>query len=107
MGILDFLKRTDINAGIEKFRNTKNAVLLDVRTPEEVKEERIAGSVNIPLDQLQTAAVKFPDKNTPLFVYCYSGSRSEQAIAALRRIGFTNTVNIGGINSYTGQKERG
>ena len=35
MGLFSFLKMPDINDGIEKFRQTKSAVLIDVRTKEE------------------------------------------------------------------------
>ena len=43
---------------------------------------------------------------TPLYVYCYSGARSGQAAAALRRMGYTNVKNIGGIASWRGAIER-
>ena len=40
------------------------------------------------------------ERATPLFVYCYSGSRSSQATAMLKRMGYTNVKNIGGIAGY-------
>ena len=39
----------------------------------------------------------------PLFAYCHSGSRSSQAAAMLRHMGYTNVKNIGGIAGYTGK----
>ena len=34
MGLLDFFKQADINQGIEEYKRTDDAVLLDVRTPQ-------------------------------------------------------------------------
>ena len=45
MGIFDFLKGLDFNEGIETYKNTKDAVLLDVRTQEEYLEGRVPGSL--------------------------------------------------------------
>ena len=44
-------------------------------------------------------------KDTPLFVYCHSGARSRQAVDALRRMGYLQVKNIGGISAYTGKVE--
>ena len=44
-------------------------------------------------------------KDTPLFVYCYSGARSRQAAGALRRMGYSNVKNIGGIAAWKGKVE--
>ncbi|MDD4689464.1 MAG: rhodanese-like domain-containing protein [Eubacteriales bacterium] len=107
MGLLDLLKQRDINVWLEEFKETKNAVLLDVRTIEEVREERIPGSINIPLDEINSVANKIPDKSTPLFVHCFSGARSGRAVDSLKKMGYTNATNIGGISSYKGEVERG
>lgn len=79
-------------------------VVLDVRTPEEFAEGRIAESVNIDfyaadfatrLDQL--------DKDTPYFVYCRSGNRSASTIDTMRDLGFTAVYELdGGILSWAG-----
>ena len=45
------------------------------------------------------------DKETPLFGYCYSGARSGQAVHVLRRMGYANVKNIGGIAAWTGEVE--
>lgn len=107
MGILDFFKAKNINEGVEEFINTEKAVLLDVRTPQEYREERIPYSINIPLDSLQRVVTEISEKSTPLFVHCHSGVRSGQAVLLLKRMGYTNIVNIGGIMNYKGKKESG
>ncbi len=106
MGFFNFIKGPDINQGIQDYQQTSGAVLLDVRTPQEYKEGHIPGSKNIPLASLaQTGAVTF-QKDTPLFVYCYSGGRSRQAADILKSMGYTNVKNLGGIASYTGKVEK-
>ena len=69
MGLMDFLKPADINAGVEEFRATPGARLVDVRTPGEYAGGRIPGAVNVPLQQIGAIASEVPDKSTPLFVY--------------------------------------
>ena len=47
MGFFDLFKKTDINEGVVAYKNTKNAVLLDVRSAEEYAQGHIPGSRNI------------------------------------------------------------
>lgn len=107
MGLFDFLKKPDINEGVRVFRETKGAVLLDVRTDEEYKTSHIPESVSIPLDRIITAPNVLKDKNAPVFSYCLRGSRSRRAVSALRQMGYTNVINIGGIDAYRGEITRG
>ena len=106
MSFFDFFRQPDINRGVTDFRNTPGAVLLDVRTPQEYREGYIPGSRNIPLQSISRAESVIKDKQTPLFVYCYSGSRSAQAVRALQRMGYANVKNLGGIAAYTGKVAR-
>lgn len=106
MGFFDFLHGPDINQGVEEYGGLEGAVLLDVRTPQEYREGHIPGSVNVPLQSLNTADQIPAGKDAPLFVYCYSGARSSQAIRLLAGMGYTNTKNIGGIAAYKGKVER-
>jgi phage shock protein E len=100
MGLFDFLRAPDINEGVADFRKTDGAVLLDVRSAEEYRGGHIEGSVNLPLDKINQIENVVKDKNTPLYVHCYSGARSGQAVSYLKRIGYTKVLNIGGISSY-------
>lgn len=103
MGLFDFLRTPDINEGVAEFKKTKGAVLLDVRTAEEYRGEHIDGSINLPLDKINTIENFVKDKSTPLFVHCFSGSRSGQAVSYLKRSGYTKAKNIGGISNYHGK----
>ncbi|MDE6926923.1 MAG: rhodanese-like domain-containing protein [Acetatifactor sp.] len=105
MGLFDFLKQPDIDQGVEEYRTVPDAVLVDVRTVQEYREGHIPGSKNVPLQQLDKISSVAKKKDIPLFVYCYSGSRSRQAAGMLRRMGYTNVNNIGGIAAYSGKVE--
>lgn len=106
MNLFGFLKNADINAGVEEFRRTSGAVLLDVRTIQEYRDGHIPGSKNVPLQSLENIKDAVEDPTTPVFVYCYSGARSRQAAAMLGGMGYTNVKNIGGIADWNGEIER-
>jgi rhodanese-related sulfurtransferase len=106
MGFFDFLHGPDINQGIKEYGGLEGAALLDVRTSQEYQEGHIPGSINIPLQSLSTADQIPAGKDAPLFVYCYSGARSSQAVRLLTGMGYTNIKNIGGIAAYKGKVER-
>ena len=105
MGIFDFFKQPDINQGVQEYKNAAGAVLLDVRTPQEYREGHIPGSQNVPLQQLDKVEEVTENKDTVLYVYCHSGTRSRQAISLLKHMGYTNVHNIGGIAAYSGKVE--
>lgn len=72
--------------------------LIDVRTPIEHREVHVEGARNIPLDQLDPAAM-FPNREAargPIYVICRSGSRGKQACEKFHNAGFTNVVNVEG-----------
>ena len=46
---------------------------------------------------------ELPDKDQLSLVYCRSGNRSKQASEKLVKLGYTNIVEIGGINSWSGE----
>lgn len=102
MSILNIFRTKDINRGIEEYKTVKGAVLLDVRTPGEYAEGHIENSVNIPLQSIAEAEKIIASKTVPIFVYCMSGARSSQAAGILKRMGYTDVNDIGGILSYKG-----
>ena len=82
----------------EKWEEAPEAVkVLDVRTPEEFNEVRIAGSSNLDFyapdfdDRLDAL-----DKTLPYFVYCRSGNRSGQTLDTMRELGFEEVYNLDG-----------
>ena len=92
-----------IDQGVYEYLRRKDAKLLDVRTPEEYREGHIPNSINLPLQEMQKAAGVLKDKEAPVFAYCHSGVRSGQAASMLKRMGYKQVTNIGGIMSYQGK----
>ncbi len=85
-----------------KFQSTEGAILLDVRTEEEVSGGALAGQRNIVYDD------EFADKlsgleHKPIFVYCGSGIRSAQAAAILKEKGYSPVYELkGGVKAWKG-----
>lgn len=79
-------------------------LVIDVREPEEYSVSHVEGSINIPPSDLIGGAKLLTevDKDTPLILYCRSGSRSQVAINLLRQQGFTDLTN--GINQQNVEK---
>lgn len=78
--------------------------ILDVRTAQEYSEKHIPGAINIANESIGTEDIpELPDKDQLILVYCRSGNRSKQASEKLVKLGYTNIVEIGGINSWPGE----
>ena len=71
------------------------AVFLDVRTPEEFNEGHIEGAVLINFfDEDFKEQVEALDKDKPVYIYCRSGNRSQQAGMILTEMGFQEVYDI-------------
>ena len=106
MGIFDFLRVPDIDAGIREYAQTPDALLLDVRTEAEYREGHIPGSKNLPVQQLEKLPEITDRRDAAVFVYCLSGARARQALRILNDMGYSRVKNLGGIAAYTGKVER-
>lgn len=87
------------------FQNDENAVILDVRTEDEVSEGAIPGAIHHDFYQGQDFlnALGNLDKSKNYYVYCRSGNRSGQTCLLMNQLGFENTFNlIGGMNEWQG-----
>lgn len=83
-------------------KHLPNAVLLDVRTPGEVKKGIITGATSLDLfrDDFE-ASLKQLDKSKPYLVYCGIGGRSAEAAELMQRLGFTKIYDLdGGITRW-------
>ena len=71
--------------------------LIDVREPHEWDIVRIPGATLIPKDRILSgeAFAEIPQDRQAI-LYCKSGVRSAEALAALQKAGFANAVHVGG-----------
>ncbi len=92
----------------EQLSKDTNALILDVRTLEEVEEGFIknAKHIDIYLPQEFMEQLEALDKSKNYYVYCRSGGRSAQACAIMSQLGFENTYNLlGGFCEWEGEVE--
>lgn len=90
----------------ESLKQYPDAVLLDVRTPEEFAAGHLENAQNANINDnsfaAKTAAL---DKSKPVYVYCLSGGRSATAANFLREKGFKTVVDLqGGIMKWRAAK---
>ena len=89
-------------------REESGYIILDVRTAEEYSEKHIPGAINIPNETIGADDIpELPDKDQLILIYCRSGNRSKQAADKLVKLGYTNIVEFGGINDWTGETVSG
>lgn len=89
-------------AFIKQAKADTTAIILDVRTPGEYKEEHLAGAQQ--LDFLNTsvfdAGIKLLDKSHTYYVYCRSGKRSHNACIKMKKHGLKVFDMEGGILNW-------
>ncbi|MDP4118089.1 MAG: rhodanese-like domain-containing protein [Bacillota bacterium] len=84
--------------GLNEAKSFPEAIILDVRTPQEYNSGHVPGSINLPLNRIHEVNIS---KDIPLYVHCLSGARSKQACSYLKARGY-RAKNIGGISNYKG-----
>jgi len=81
-------------------KERRDVFLLDVRTPGEYQQMRLADAHLIPIDQVTRRLNEIP-KNRPVIIYCAVGSRSAQVFNYLARRGYQEVYNLdGGIYAW-------
>jgi molybdopterin/thiamine biosynthesis adenylyltransferase/rhodanese-related sulfurtransferase len=78
-------------------RGEEDFVLIDVREQNEFEINRIPGSILIPKGEFLTGEAfnKLPS-DKQIILHCKSGKRSADALAVVKRIGFSDAVHVGG-----------
>jgi cysteine synthase/rhodanese-related sulfurtransferase len=82
-----------------------DAILLDVRTPEEFEEEHAEGAINLPLAELEEQggdhATLPPDKEAVIITVCNVGKISLTGMLLLKSLGYNNAKNLeGGLTTW-------
>ncbi len=82
-----------------------NTIVLDVRTPEETAEGKIAGALEIDYhSETFKNEISKLDKTKTYLVYCRSGGRSASTCELLSEQGFQNLHNL--LGGYTAWQEQ-
>ena len=101
-------RQITMQEAVEMMEKEENLIILDVRTHEEFAAGHIPGAIVIPNETIGTEDIpQLPDKDQLIMVYCRSGNRSKQASDKLVKLGYTNIVEFGGINSWPGETVSG
>lgn len=91
-------------SAIKDFLNQENAVLLDIRTPEEfdiVNLSKVGEHIHIPMDTIESRLNEL-DKNKKYVIYCHHGVRSMHVQYFLLQNDFNQVYNlVGGIDAWS------
>jgi rhodanese-related sulfurtransferase len=89
----------------EGVKTHSDAIILDVRTPEEFNSGHLPGAVNINIQGYDFhEQIEDLDASRPYYVYCRSGARSATACRYMQSKGFTDVHNLlGGILAWEGE----
>lgn len=77
----------------------QNKIIIDVRSKSEFSGGNIPGSINIPLQVLESEIEKIKSYSKPIYLCCASGNRSGVATSLLKNYGIECT-NIGSWTNY-------
>lgn len=83
--------------------NPDGLVVLDIRTPEEFNEARLADAIMVDYYAADFAdQIDRLDKNVPYVLYCRTGNRTADAAALMEELGFSEVYEIDGgiVNWY-------
>ena len=101
-------RQIGMDEAITMMEEETDYIILDVRTVAEYQEKHIPGAMNIPNETIGDEEIpELPDKGQLILVYCRSGNRSKQAASKLAALGYSNIVELGGINSWPGETASG
>lgn len=89
------LRRTPAAVVAQKLQ--AGATVVDVRSESEFRGGGYPKAINVPLQALSAKLGRIP-KDRPVVVYCASGSRSAIAARLLRKAGYADVSNAGGLH---------
>lgn len=85
---------------LDRYVGDADALIIDLREPEEYRRRHINGAVNLPYSRLD--GKNFLPKDKVLVLYCERGSSSLSAAKMLTKKGFRVKTVVGGIHAYRG-----
>lgn len=101
------IKHVTMKEIVKIMEENEDYIILDVRTKEEYNEGHIPNAICIPNETIGNNEIKeLPNKDQLILVYCRSGNRSKQAAEKLKKLGYTNIIEFGGIVDWQGKLEK-
>ena len=84
-------------AGLVAQKLQAGATVVDVRSEAEFRGGAYRGAINVPLQALAGELHRIP-KDRPVVVYCASGARSAMAVRIMKKAGYADVSNAGGLH---------
>ena len=105
--IAETIKYVSMDDIVQIMEENENYIILDVRTIEEYDEGHIPNAICIPNETIDEDVInKLTSKDQLILIYCRSGNRSIQAANKLKKLGYTNLIEFGGIIDWNGEIEK-
>jgi len=85
-----------------KLQNGDRPIIVDVRSAEMFAEGALAGSLNVPMEELPNRISELPaDRETPMVMVCNIGKFSKNMVLYLKSLGYRNVQSMkGGVNEW-------
>jgi len=91
------VRETDVEGYKAMLARGEKPVLVDVREDHEFSAGHVKGAVHMSKGTIERdVEAKYPDKDTPLVLYCGGGFRSALAADNLQKMGYTNPISLDG-----------
>ncbi|MCH8852942.1 MAG: rhodanese-like domain-containing protein, partial [Planctomycetes bacterium] len=89
----------DLNRALQE---PDKPLLVDIRPPDYYAKNRIAGSINIPEDDLPKRVAELPsDRDAPIVMLCGIGKFSKGTVLYMKSLGYRNVRSMkGGLNEW-------
>lgn len=91
------IQETDVDGYKEMLKHGQTPVLVDTREDNEFAAGHVKGAVHLSRGIIERdIETKYPDKSTPLVLYCGGGFRSALVAENLQKMGYTNAISLDG-----------
>lgn len=102
------VKNVSGNEAAKLIKDTKDVIIIDVRSNGEYKSGHINGSILMPANEIASRINELEKfRGKPLLVHCASGGRSPKAVSVLLKNKFTPIYHMNhGLQGFTGNLKK-
>ncbi len=95
--VSEIYKDINIVQAKKMMSESKDMIIIDVRTPAEIAQGKIPNSKEINFSDAQSSSqIAQLDTERPYLIYCRSGNRSARACVKMHEMGFKDLSNLAG-----------